>query len=209
MKANRKFLNDNHAQAGIGTLIIFIAMVLVAAVAAAVLISTSGILQQKAQKTGAEAITETVSNLMVDTITGDRNNVTDAQLIRYNITVKPASGTGRIDLNQSTITVITKDKIVSLSNAYATGVADATHFSLTKIRDDDNSFDTGNKIYVIDSGDLVRFTIDASAAGVEVSPRSDISFVLTPEAGNPVRIAIAAPSSFGVNTVISLYPVES
>jgi len=110
MKANHKIFNmDNRAQVGIGTLIIFIAMVLVAAVAAAVLIQTSGTLQQKAQSTGKEATQEVSSNLMVKTIEGVRakNNTTsmanNVSLLRMKVGLNV--GSSPVDLNQVVISI--------------------------------------------------------------------------------------------------------
>ena len=202
MRTKSLFKNDQ-GQVGIGTLIIFIAMVLVAAVAAAVLIQTSGVLQQKATSTGTEAIQEVSGNIIVETVTGTRTGPTAATLTSYNLTLKVAAGAGRIDLGQMIITVKDKDSTTALNHS---ANASATTFTTTEIRDADNSY-TGTT-YVINSGDLVKVTINATATGIATAPREDVSFTLTPEAGTPVRLDLTTPNSYGINTVVSLYPVE-
>ncbi|WP_445476062.1 archaellin/type IV pilin N-terminal domain-containing protein [Methanococcoides methylutens] len=109
MKANRSLMKkDERAQVGIGTLIIFIAMVLVAAVAAAVLIQTSGVLQQRAQATGQQATQEVSSNLMLKSIEGvrssDGTNLSEtSDLLKLKVALN--IGSSDIDLNQVVITV--------------------------------------------------------------------------------------------------------
>ncbi|KXS42185.1 MAG: flagellin [Methanolobus sp. T82-4] len=100
---------DNSAQIGIGTLIIFIAMVLIAAVAASVLIQTSGMLQQQAQSTGKQATQEVSSNLIVKSIEGIRANDNSSSIagnvsllkIRVGLNV----GSSPVDLNQLILTI--------------------------------------------------------------------------------------------------------
>jgi flagellin FlaB len=111
MKANRKkkLFENTSAQVGIGTLIIFIAMVLVAAVAAAVLIQTSGTLQQKAQSTGKQATQEVSSNLIVKNIEGIRakNSSTDmsSTIDLLKLKVGLNVGSSPVDVNQVVVTI--------------------------------------------------------------------------------------------------------
>ncbi|MCC7576260.1 MAG: flagellin [Methanomethylovorans sp.] len=100
---------DTSAQIGIGTLIIFIAMVLIAAVAASVLIQTSGVLQQMAHATGKQATQEVSSNLVIKSIEGIRaknSSTSMAQNISLlKLKVGLNVGSSPVDLNQLVISI--------------------------------------------------------------------------------------------------------
>lgn len=111
MKSNRyvSMKKDSSGQAGIGTLIIFIAMVLVASVAAGVLIQTSGVLQQRAQSTGKQVTEEISSNLNIIGIEGLRakNSSSDVSgsvdLLKMKIGLN--IGSSNVDLSTLVITM--------------------------------------------------------------------------------------------------------
>lgn len=71
-----KSFNNESADIGIGTMIIFIAIILVAAVAAVVLIYSAGELQQKATHTANEAPSKVTTNIFIESVFGDRINST-------------------------------------------------------------------------------------------------------------------------------------
>ena len=108
MKAKgTNLIKNEDADVGIGTLIIFIAMVLVAAVAAAVLIQTSGVLQQKAQQTGKEATAEVSSNLKVVSVVG---HVTGVAIDIMNLSIEVSAGGNPIDTTTLKVKYINKPR---------------------------------------------------------------------------------------------------
>jgi flagellin FlaB len=100
---------QDRGQVGIGTLIVFIALVLVAAIAAGVLINTAGFLQTQAQSTGEESTEQVSTNIVFLSTTGTVNasDGTPTGIKRFNTTVQLGPGSSAVDLNTSTISVFT------------------------------------------------------------------------------------------------------
>ncbi|MCU0860219.1 MAG: hypothetical protein MUE55_06510 [Thermoplasmata archaeon] len=81
-KLNLRLREDEEGDIGIGTLIIFIAIVLVAAIAASLILYAAALLQQQAQKGVDEAVAEVSGGLEVINVAGDRNpNGTDSTIV--------------------------------------------------------------------------------------------------------------------------------
>jgi flagellin FlaB len=100
------------AQVGIGTLIVFIAMVLVAAIAAGVLINTAGFLQTQAEDTGTSSTEQVADNLNVITEVG---NVSDADKINeLRIGVQPAAGSNDINLAKLTLQYVSDEEFANI-----------------------------------------------------------------------------------------------
>jgi len=82
---------------GIGTLIIFIATILVAAVAAGVLISTSGILQQRALITGQEARKKITNSVEIISILAHGNR-TDESMNNFEVLARLDAGSDPLQM---------------------------------------------------------------------------------------------------------------
>lgn len=96
---------ENRGQVGIGTLIVFIAMVLVAAIAAGVLINTAGFLQSQAEATGQESTDLVSERIEVSSSAGIVASDGDT-LEEVRITVAGAPGASDIDLTEATIQAV-------------------------------------------------------------------------------------------------------
>ena len=96
------FSSNEFAAIGIGTLIVFIAMVLVAGIAASVLVSTSATLEMQALKTGQQTTIDVASGINVLGVEGYNNS---GQINRMIIELMTRPGSPEIDLSQTVVEI--------------------------------------------------------------------------------------------------------
>jgi len=199
-KQKNSILINNTADVGIGTLIIFIAMVLVAAVAAAVLIQTSGILQQKAQQTGKEAATEVTSNLNIVSVIGNVGNLSGTNNIdNFTIAIQLSAGGQNIDFKSVVVKYI--DSAASESMNYSTNstaTLNHTSFNYTEQRSASGSANS-----VLQVGDLGILTINQTTP---LALRGKSLIEVIPESGTMIMREVIAPSTWGSKDFIQLFP---
>jgi flagellin-like protein len=134
MKA-KQFTEEERGQVGIGTLIVFIAMVLVAAIAAGVLINTAGFLQSQSEQTGEESTAQVSDRLETVSVTG--NVDTNEEINQIDVMVTKAAGANDIDMNATTAQLVGPDGTFNLVSSLVGGT---NEFNITAFRDVEGSY---------------------------------------------------------------------
>jgi flagellin FlaB len=166
---NTSLQEDEEAAVGIGTLIVFIAMILVAAVAASVIIQTAENLQQRANAVGKQTIRDVSSGLQVIEVTG-YTDVNKTKIQYLAIAISPRAGSLDIDLNRTLIYLkLNNFSVLSLnfaqrvsSNGYSSifhalnlSQLNGTNYGIISIHDRDDSIMKTNGMSATDQAILM------------------------------------------------------
>ena len=198
---------------GIGAMIVFIAMVLVAGIAASVLISTSTSLEMQALKTGQESIAEVASGIKIEGVEGSQAS----QLItKMAIEIAPRAGSPDVDLGQAILEISDSDNkyVLRYGTACAaatdvngdlfavTNFGDLDDFDLVVLQDADSSCSATTPI--INFGDHVIIAISPDViftTNSGIGPRTDVSGMIIVEEGAPGIVGFTTPSSYTDTTM--------
>jgi flagellin FlaB len=201
---------------GIGAMIVFIAMVLVAGIAASVLVQTANRLEIQAMTTGDETTSEVATGLRIFDIEAHATGVGTRTVNWLTISIKARAGSEEIDLEQTVIEISDGTAKVLLSydsTNFNTSVNDHNgqifstqtmpwdmdneQYGLLVLEDADSSISSGTP--VLNRGDAVMLCINtancftAGNAGLDV--RDDVWGQVIPEEGAPGVFSFRVPSS--------------
>ena len=209
----RGLLFEKNAAIGIGSLIIFIAMILVAGIAASVIIQTMNTLEQQALKTGQETLRDVSGGLRVTHVSGHNSNSSIDQIAIF---LETTAGSYEMDLNEAYISLSDTSKQVILNyttDCFSSNVASglfgtlnssnltSTTFGIMVIRDADTSVATTSP--VINNDDLVVILVNTTACFSGISTRTEVFGDIIPEQGMDGIISFTTPSAF-IDTIIEL-----
>lgn len=211
----RRLLVDTKASVGIGALIIFIAMILIAGVTANVLIQTMNSLQEQAMRTGEETLRDISGGLRITHVSGYTNT---SHITQLSIFVSPTAASDNIDLTYAYISLSDTSKKVILSynsNCFNSSVSNglfgtvnasnlsATTYGLMVVRDTDNSCSASSP--TINGNDLVVLLVNTSKCFSGIGTRTEVFGNVYPEYGISGVIGFTTPSAF-VDTIVDLQP---
>ena len=228
MKANRKFVGDEEGTFGIGTMIIFIAMIVVAVVAATVIIETMNKLQATAKNTGDQAVQQVSAGVrmmsaigsrrtgafagfpilgrtmggVTQTLPGGERKASDIQEISLYLALRP--GSLPVDLDRTVINLVTPRDVILYMGSPRRSENARSFEGISQIRDDDDSIK--NSHVLNNMRDFAAVTLDIS--DLEIGAGETFTVQITPDTGGLATTAsITLPLTYPSRTVqVQLYP---
>lgn len=216
---------EEKAETGIGVLIIFIALVLVAAVAASVLIHTAGILQQRADSTGTTTIRQVSTGLVVDQIIGydgakpaeaggveymaiflsDNTGGSSVNLGNVSVTLTINGVTAVLIYNSSIFASVASSGSANLFGNPVWSLLSASHHDATSygVLVESDPVHSLTALYpVISTGDIAAVILNVTNTfGSNITQNEVVQGQITPEQGAPAVIEFTAPESFTTQTI--------
>ena len=198
--------DNDRGQVGIGTLIVFIAMVLVAAIAAGVLINTAGFLQSQSEETGQQSSSQVTNRLQMVSAVGEDISGDPSTIGSVNMTLKKAPGADDIDLASVTAQWVSDNQIadlVYLEDGESLGAGADAYFNITTVQDDDTSIKDSQ---VLNSPeDRVIMSVDTGQGSITAPGEGDtISIQLTTQAGGETTATLVVPESLSGKSAVEL-----
>ncbi|WP_424000830.1 archaellin/type IV pilin N-terminal domain-containing protein [Haloarcula salina] len=198
--------DDDRGQVGIGTLIVFIAMVLVAAIAAGVLINTAGFLQSSAEETGQQSSDQVTNRLQVVNSVGEDIQSASNTINTVKVTVKKAPGAGNIDLGSTIAQWVDSTGSYDLTYDSASD-PDGTSFAVSGIQDDDSSIsssqvlnDPSDRAAILFSAEQIR----GSGNGDGLGEGETATIRLNTQSGGTSTVRLVVPETLSGNSAVSL-----
>lgn len=198
-------------QVGIGTLIVFIAMVLVAAIAAGVLINTAGFLQSQAQQTGESSSAQVTNRVDVVGAVGEKIDSDAGTVGQIRVTVKRAPGASNIDLEQTIVQWT--DDTGAYSLTYANQNPGSGTFDTDTVQDNDGSLSGGEPVLndpadrvtlVFDADDIHDGTSDDSFDGDGLSEGATANLHINTQSGGTSTVILNAPQTLSGTSAVAL-----
>ena len=186
------------AEMGIGTLILFIAMILVAAIAAGVLIQTATNLQSKALETGSRSTRQVSTAVTTVLLYGEDGSAGKINDLYHNIKIVP--GSDSIKLNDTLVSIDVSNQSADLvydSTAACTAGVAAGKFASRYLK---NGTEHVNGYVAV--GDVVQLCYALPRA---VSEDESIRVSVVPKVGSVMTIRVITPPAI-ISKRVFLYP---
>ncbi|MBD3203338.1 hypothetical protein GF327_03530 [Candidatus Woesearchaeota archaeon] len=186
-------IRKKKAEMGMGTLIIFIAMILVAAVAAGVLISTTGTLQNKALATGKATTYQVGTSIEVIELYGLDASDGDNALEDLYQTIRLSSGSEDIRFEDVLLTLSLSDNSTDYAYTSDAGVSNCTdpvstsYFAVTY----PISASVGHQDGYLVKGDVAKLCF---ASPRDITVGEEIKTTMIPRVGSPLVVDVDIPN---------------